>query len=78
MECNVKIKGQLLTATVLMDFNVKLCDACGNCYGKEVLQDFQVTQQLRLQPISINWLVKDGFTLLGNGNTLALVHTNNK
>lgn len=80
-ECNIRCKGQMGTATntsIVMDSCVKLCDIQGHCYGKAVLKDVQVGSKFNYNMFSINLMLKDGFTVSGNSDMLALVHNSDK
>ncbi len=70
--------GTATNTSVLMDFKVQLCNINGQNYGTALLQDVQVNSSFIYNLFSINRLLKDGFTLLGNENTLALVQTSDK
>lgn len=80
-ECNVRTKGQMGTATItsiVMDFYVKLWNILRYCDGNAVRKDVQMNSKFNYNLISINWLLKDGFTLSDNSGILALVHTSDK
>ncbi len=65
--------GTATNTLVLMDFWVTLCDVNGKSYGKALLKDVQVNPNFNYNLLSINWLLKDGFNLSGNSDSLALI-----
>ncbi len=67
-----------MSTSILMNFKVKLCNVCGNCYGSAILKDIQVSSSFNYNLFSINRLLKDGFTLSGKDSALPLIHTSDK
>ncbi len=79
--CNILMKGQVRDATntvTLLDFLVKLRDVCGKQYGKVLLKDVQVNPKFNYNLISITKLLKDGFHLTRDSNTLYVVQYEDK